>query len=55
MCGLSDPHKHGSRYRMDGGVADTTCYTQAVNRQKVGGGNQLTIVSKPKHGAMLGV
>ena len=40
---------------MDGGVADTTCYTQAVNRQKVGGGNQLTIVSKPKHGAMLGV
>ena len=39
---------------MDGGVADTTCYTQAVNRQKVGGGNQL-IVSIPKHGAMLGV
>jgi len=27
--------KHGSSYRMDGSVADTTCYTQAVDRQKV--------------------
>jgi hypothetical protein len=23
----------GGRYRMDGGVADTACYKQAVNRQ----------------------
>jgi hypothetical protein len=30
-----NPTKHGSRYRMDGSVADTTCYTQDVDRQKV--------------------
>ena len=30
-----DP-KHGGRYRMDEVEADTTCETQAVNRQKVG-------------------
>ena len=31
-----DP-KHEGRYRMDGGVAGTTCYTQAVNWKEVGG------------------
>ena len=25
--------RFGGRYRMDGGVADTACYKQAVNRQ----------------------
>ena len=33
---FSRPQAHGGRFRMDGGVDDTTCYTQAVNRQKVG-------------------
>jgi len=28
-------YENGSSYRMDGSVADTTCSTQAVDRQKV--------------------
>ena len=28
---FSRPQAHGGRFRMDGGVDHTTCYTQAVN------------------------